>query len=99
MNIEPLRGDLQRKLTAVVIERIHKAPKPTKISEVLAVARELRGTAVSIDEAAQVINVAEPGRDIKARASDYDLAEIERHPNLLVVRTPRGTYVRYTESK
>jgi hypothetical protein len=99
MTIEPLRGDLQKRLTSVVIERIQKSPKPTKISEVVVVCRELKGMAVSLAEIAAVVNIAEPGRDIKARMGDYDVAEIERHPNLLPVRTPRGTFVRYAESK
>ncbi len=43
----------------------------------LAVAKELKGVAISLDEIAEVVNIAEPGRNIKARSTDYDTEDLE----------------------
>ena len=94
--IQPLSPALERMLTERVLERIRNAPKPTKTAEVVAVAKELKGVALSLDEVATIINIAEPERDVKARASDYDPEELKKRPDLLVITTPRGTFVRYT---
>ena len=91
-----IRGDLQRKLTPVVLKRIQEDPKPTKTAEVVVVTKELGGMAVSLEEVAEIINIAEPGRDIKAKESDYSVEELKNHPDLLVVTTPSACHVRYT---
>ncbi len=90
-----IRQEIERRLTPKVIEHIRVAPKPTKVAEALAVARELGGVSVSLEEVAEIINVAEPGRDNKARSKDYSSAELDRHPDLVLTTTPRGTFVRY----
>jgi len=94
--IMELRSDITQRLTPIVLKNIRKAPKPTKVAEALAVAKELKGVAISLDEIAEVVNIAEPGRNIKARSTDYDIADLEKYPDLLLVKTPRETYVRYT---
>lgn len=91
-----LRGEITKKLSSVTLEKIKKAPKPTKVAEALAVVKELEGTAVSLDEIAEIVNIADPGRDAKARASDYVLEELGKHPDMLLVKTPKETFVRYT---
>jgi len=90
-----IRQEIERRLTPIALEHIRVAPKPTKVAEALAVARELSGVSVSLEEVAEIINVAEPGRDSKARARDYSAAELDRHPDLVLTTTPRGTFVRY----
>jgi hypothetical protein len=94
-----LRPEIERKLTPVVLEHIRKAQKPTKVAEALAVTKELAGISVSLAEIAEIINISEPGRDMKAGASDYTLAELDRHPDLVLTTTPRGSFVRYVGGK
>jgi transcription initiation factor TFIIIB Brf1 subunit/transcription initiation factor TFIIB len=94
-----LRGDISKRLNHTVLESIKKAPKPTKVAEALAVVKELGGVAVSLDEIAEIINISEPGRDEKARASDYLIKDLDRHPDLLLVKTPRETLVRYVGTR
>lgn len=91
-----LRSDITRRLSQAVLENIRNAPKPTKVAEALAVAKELKGVAISLDEIAEVVNISEPERNIKARSTDYEITELEKYPDLLLVKTPRETYVRYT---
>ena len=90
-----LRKTVEQKLTEEVINKIANAPKPTTTAEVVAVCKQLEGMALSLQEIAQIINIAEPNRDTKATADDYTISELEKHPNLLVVRTPLETAVRY----
>lgn len=94
-----LRGDISKRLTTNVLESIRKAPKPTKVAEVLAVAKELGGVAVSLDEVAEIINISDPGRDEKARANDYSVRDLDKHPDLLLVKTPRETLIRYVGAR
>lgn len=90
-----LRGDIEKRLTPLVLERIRNAPKPTKVAEVLAVVKELPGIGVSLSEIAEIVNVAEPGRDIKAKATDYSIKDLDRHPDLVLTINPRGSFVKY----
>ena len=90
-----IRQEIEKRLTPAVLERIRMAPKPTKVAEALAVTRELGGISVSLDEVAEIINVTEPGRDAKAKSRDYSAAELDRHPDMVLTTTPRGTFVRY----
>jgi hypothetical protein len=90
-----IRGEIEKRLTLPVLERIRVAPKPTKVAEVLAVVRELPGVSVSLKEVAEIINVSEPGRDLKAKFSDYSAEELDRHPDLVLTLNPRGSFVRY----
>ncbi len=89
-----LRGDITRKLTPAVMERIREAPKPTKTAEVVIVTREFKGMALSLEEIAEIMNISDPSRQ-RSRASDYEVRELEKHPELLVIKTPTATYVRY----
>jgi len=90
-----IRQEIERRLTPVVLEHIRLAPKPTKVAEALAVAKELSGVSVSLNEVAEIVNIAEPGRDVKAKPSDYSTRELDRHPDLVITITPRGSFVRY----
>lgn len=90
-----LRAEVVKRLTPPVMDRIRKAPKPTKVAEALAVTKEFKGVALSVGEIAEIINIAEPGREEKAIGRHYDPAELGRHPDLLLIRTPGGTFVRY----
>ena len=94
--VKELRSDIMRRLTPAVIKKITDAPKPTKIAEVLAVTRALDGMAVNLDEIAEIINIAEPGRNIKAKQNDYNIAEVKNHPDLVVVGIAANNFVRYT---
>ena len=44
-----LRPDIQKILTPKVIDSIRRAPKPTPVAEVLAVAKEFGGKALTLD--------------------------------------------------
>jgi hypothetical protein len=90
-----IRQEIEKRLTPPVLERIRLAPKPTKVAEALAVARELGGVSVSLEEVAEIINVAEPGRNVKAKQSDYSTKDLDRHPDLVLTITPRASFVRY----
>ncbi len=93
-----LRRIVSDKLTPRVLDKIKEAPKPTKTAEVIAVTKELKGLALSLEEIAEIINIADPGRE-RSHASDYDLNELKRNPELIVVSTPSETYVRYVGSR
>jgi len=90
-----IRQEIEKRLSPLVLERIRVAPKPTKVAEALAVAKELPGVSVSLEEIAEIINIAEPGRNVKARPSDYSTSELDKHPDLVLTITPRGAFVRY----
>jgi len=90
-----LRGEIEKRLTPPVLEKIRIAAKPTKVAEAVIVARELGGASVSLEEVAEIINIAEPGRDVKAKASDYPVNDLDRHPDLVLTITPMGSFVRY----
>jgi hypothetical protein len=90
-----LRGEIEKRLTPFVLDKIRTATKPTKVSEVVVVTRELVGMSVSLEEVAEIINVAEPGRDSKAKGKDYSVVELDKHPDLIVTTTPRGAFVRF----
>jgi hypothetical protein len=90
-----LRGDLTKQLTPQVMDKIRKAPKPTPVAEALAVTKEFQGRALSLEEIAEIVNLCDPGRDRRAKASDFNPDELNRHPELLLVRTPRECMVRY----
>jgi hypothetical protein len=90
-----IRQEIEKRLSPVVLERIRLAPKPTKVAEALAVAKELPGVSVGLNEVAEIINIADPGRDVKAKPSDYATNELDRHPDLVITITPRGSFVRY----
>jgi hypothetical protein len=94
-----LRGDITRVLNDEILDNIKKAPKPTKVAEVLAVTRNIPGIAVTFEEIAEIINISDPGRDEKSSPSDYDVKEIRKHPELLVENLPNVTYVRYVQPK
>ena len=93
--VKELRGDLMRRLTPKTIKQIADAPKPTKVAEIVAVTKALDGMSVNLEEIAEVINIAEPGREIKAKADDYNADDIKNHPDLVVVGTPSSHFVRY----
>jgi hypothetical protein len=98
--VKEIRGEIMKRLTDATINSIRQAPKPTPISEVVAVTKNFRGSALNLEEIAEIINIAEPGRNVKAKASNYQpISELERHPNLLVTRTPNDCFVRYTDKK
>lgn len=89
-----LRPEIQKALNPKVIDSIRRAPKPTPVAEVLAVAREFGGKALSLDEIAEIVNLSDPGKTPRAKAANYHAQEIVKHPELLLVRTPRETLVR-----
>jgi len=91
-----LRRNIEQKLTSKVLDEIADAAKPTKTAEVVAVVKQFPGMALSLEEIALIANIAEPGRDVKARASDYDVSEVQRYPEMLIVREPHGVSVRYS---
>ena len=93
-----LRPEIQKILNSKAIDNIRKAPKPTPVAEVLAVAREFGGKALSLEEIAEIVNLADPGKSPRAKAANYLSQEITKHPELLVVRTPRETLVRLNTS-
>lgn len=95
MAVKELRKEIMSKLEEKVIDRIRAAPKPTKVAEVLAVAQEMGNVSVNLGEVAEIINIAEPCRNIKAAAKDYSSEELKKHPSLLVTTTPQGCYVRH----
>lgn len=90
-----IRQEIERRLSPAILEHIRIAPKPTKVAEALAVAKELSGVSVSLDEVAEIVNIADPGREIKAKPSDYSTKDLDRHPDLVLTLTPRGVFVRY----
>lgn len=90
-----LRGDITSRLNDAVLDNIRKAPKPTKTAEALAVAKELHGAAVSFEEIAEIVNIAEPGRNTKAKPKDYQLDELKKHPALVITTTPKANFIRY----
>lgn len=94
--VKEIRREIIAKLDDKILDRIKKAPKPTKVAEALAVAKEMAGMSLSLGEIAEVINIAEPGRNIKAAESDYTIADLKRHPSLLITTTPQGCFVRFT---
>jgi uncharacterized protein with PhoU and TrkA domain len=93
--IRELRKEITSKLDGTVLERIKNAPKPTKVAEIISVAKEFKNMSLSLEEIAEITNVAEPGRNVKARMKDYPIEELRKHPNLLVTTTPQGCFVRY----
>ena len=94
-----IRQGIERRLTPQVLEHIRLALKPTKVAEVLAVAKELPGVSVSLEEVAGIVNTAEPGRDMKAKVKDYSVSELDRHPDLVLTTTPKAVFVRYVGGK
>lgn len=90
-----LRGDISSRLNDAVLDRIRKALKPTKTAEALAVAKELKGVAVSLEEVAEIVNISEPGRNTKARVTDYEINELRKHPSLIITTTPKADFIRY----
>lgn len=90
-----LRGDVTRELSPQIMDRIRKAPKPTPVAEALAVVKEFQGKALSLEEIAEILNLSDPGRERRAKVSDFDPDELNRHPELLLVRTSRECMVRY----
>ena len=94
-----LRKEVAEKLTPVTIDRIRKALKPTKTAEAMAVVKELKGVSLSLDEIAEIINISEPGRGVKAKASDYSSEELGKNPELIITRTPKNCFVRYVFEK
>ncbi|GEM_PF-2282767 len=94
-----LRGDITRRLTPDVLDKINQAPKPTRVAEVLAVTRQLPGIAVTFEEIAELINLADPGRAERADPRNYDAKELRKHPELLLEQLPSTTFVRYVASR
>lgn len=94
-----LRGDVKNNLNEEVLRRIKSSPKPTKVAEAIAVVKEFDGKALSLGEIAEVVNVAEPGREQKATEEEYPVKEMRKHPNLRVITTPKETHVRYVKEE
>ena len=94
-----LRSEIAGRLNDVSLARIKNAPKPTKVAEAVAVLKELKGISINLKEIAEVINVAEPGRGVKARGVDYDVRELARYPDLIVTETPNAVFARYVGAK
>ena len=92
-----LRPRILDHLTPLVLERIRKEPKPTTIAEAIVVVKHFDGMALNLDEIAEIINIADPGRSKKARASDYDLNELDKHDTIRLIKTPNETLVRYVD--
>ena len=92
------RKPLAEKINDRVLDKIKKAPKPTKVAEVLAVIRQFPGMALTFEEIAELNNISEFGKPEKAKASDYvaALADIRKHPEIRVIITPSETVVRFT---
>ncbi|MEM4221815.1 MAG: hypothetical protein QW097_00050 [archaeon] len=93
-----LRSEIMKRLDDNVLLSIKNAPKPTKVAEVIAVVKHFPGMALSLEEIAEIINIADPGRSTKAKPSDYNPMEIMKNKELVVISGPDGTYVRYTHS-
>ncbi|MEM0372552.1 MAG: hypothetical protein QXO69_01790 [archaeon] len=89
------RRQLAEKINDNVLNKIKNAPKPTKVAEALAVVKQFPAMALTFEEIAELVNISDPGADEKAKASDYDVNEIRKHPEMRVVRTPTETLVRY----
>ena len=93
------RKQVSEKLTPDVMDKIRKSPKPTKVAEVLAVVKQFPGMAMTFDEIAEIINVSDIGREEKSRPSEYNAAEVAKHPDMRVVRTPTETFIRYVNQE
>ena len=93
------RRQVSEKLTPDVLDKIKKAPKPTKVAEVLAVTKQFPGMAMTFDEIAEIINVSDIGRDEKSRPSEYNADEVAKNPELRVIRTPTETLIRYVNQE
>lgn len=89
------RRQIADKLNDSVLDKIKNAPKPTKVAEALAVVKQFPAMALTFEEIAELINLADTGKEGKSKASDYDINEIRKHPEMRVVRTPSETLIRY----
>lgn len=89
------RTQLSEKMTTSVLNTIRDAPKPTKVAEALAVVKQFPGIAITLEEIAEIKNIADPGNPEKSRASEYNSDEINKHPEMRVIKTPNETLVRY----
>lgn len=97
--MKELRGNIKNGLNEEMLRRIKNAPKPTKTAEALAVVKEFDGNAISLSEIAEIVNIANPGRDERAKSEEYCVKDLRKHPELRVVATPNETYVRYVKNK
>ena len=91
------RRQISEKMTTSVLEEIKKAPKPTKVAEVLAVVKQFPGIAITLEEIAEIANISDPGKDEKSTPEEYNPDEINKHPEMRVIRTPTETLVRYLD--
>jgi len=97
--VESLGRSVEAKLTPYVLKMIAEAPKPTPTAEAKVVAHALKGMALSTSEIAMIANIAEPGRNRRARAEDYRFEELRKHDDLVLTRNPFGMYVRYVGTR
>lgn len=91
----PLRRVIEERLSDYVIDQIRKAPKPTPVAEALAVTKQFRNMGLSTSEIAEIINIVEPYRDLKAKPNDYLYDEMKKHSDLLVTRSIDDIFVRF----
>lgn len=91
----PLKKQIEDRLSSYVLELIRKEPKPTPVAEALAVVKHMKGMSLTTAEIAEIINISEPYRNVKAKPNDYAYDELKRHPDLLITRTPSDIFVRY----
>jgi len=90
-----LRNPITERLDEATMNKIAAAPKPTAIAELIAVAKNFPNLLLGLDEVAEILNIAQPGRDRKAKATDFEIAELKKHPNIRVVQTGDQIFVRF----
>jgi len=93
--MKELRGSIEKELHEEKLHRIKAAPKPTKVAEAIAVTREFEGKALSLSEIAEIANIANPGREERSTEEQFSLEEMRKHPDLRVISTPKGSFIRY----
>ncbi len=94
--MKKLRGSIEKELNDETLRRIKAAPKPTKVAEAIAVTREFKGKALDLSEIAEIANIANPGKEERSKKDEYPIKEMKKHPDLRVLSTPKGNYIRYT---
>jgi len=94
-----LKPRIAENLTEETLQNIAAAPKPTSTAEAIAVTKQFGHVSLDLEEIAEILNIAEPGRDKRAKVSDFDVEEMRRHPNLRVIRTGDLIFIRYIPTR
>ena len=90
-----LKPRIEEKLDENTIQKIAAAPKPTPVAEAIAVTKQFEHISLDLEEIAEILNIAEPGKNKRAKASDFDVQEMRKHPNLRVIQSAGRVYIKY----